>query len=164
MTVFARIPPGGRRGLAQAFIRSGVERGITGGAIVRSLREVGLTYRRTQMLEDVRTFRGVTAVRPALKATRKDFYPSERMYRSPQRFMLRKYGYDVRVRFFDPRTNETRTQFTRISTDIPMRIQDIEGKALDYFRPPSDEYEFTDVESVIESAYARPEEERVWIE
>lgn len=164
MTDFARLLPGGRRGLAQAFIRSGVERGITGGAIIRTLREAGLTYRRTVMLADIRTFRGITAVKPALQAIRKDFYPSERMYRSPFKFAYRKYSYDVRMRFFDPRKQETITQYTRISSDVPMRIMDIERQARDYFRPPADEYEFTDLNATIASAILKPEEEAAWTE
>lgn len=118
-----------RRKLAQPFIRGGVERGLSTRQIQRVLRNQGLTYRRTNFLADIRTYRHARRVRPTLQAVRKDLYPSENLYSSPRAYMRANYRYNTRVEFRHRVTGERRSMYRWVESDIPLTPGQAEREA-----------------------------------
>ncbi|GAH67403.1 unnamed protein product, partial [marine sediment metagenome] len=63
-----------------ARMRIAFREGVSASRFIRDMKEVGLSYRRTDMLADYRSVAGLERVEGALRYVRKDRYPTEKNY------------------------------------------------------------------------------------
>lgn len=131
---------GGVRGLSQAFIKSGVSRGLSAAATIRTLRAQGLTYRRKSMLADFREWAEVPAKADRIKAVRKDYRPSRELYVTTTGKQLRAFRYQVTVDVYNPESKE-KLQFTcNVTSDRQMTIGEVEAEALEPIKRSTEAY------------------------
>ena len=134
---------GGVRGLAQAFLRSAAESGLSVNEAIRQLRasELG-TYRRADMLADYRQFMGIEKKADVLKYIREDYKPSRSMYTQTKGYQRAPFRYQVNMSVYKPLTGETVIVPTNISSDVQLTKRQIEESGIDAVSPALDKSEF----------------------
>jgi hypothetical protein len=140
---------GGIRGLAQAFLRSAAERGLSANEAINAMKAGGLgTYRRQEMLTDYRQFLGVPKKADVLKNVRKDYRPSEDLFTPTKGYQRSVYRYQVNVAILNPETGEGNILSTNIATELPLTVRQAESAAVDHFIDIVDRYknDIVDVE------------------
>ena len=123
---------GGIRGLAQAFLRSAAEKGLSFADAFNAMREGGLsTYRRTDMLKDYRQFLGIPDKADVLKYVRRDYRPSRDLYTVATGYQRANFRYQVDIDVYNRTTGESFPMSTNISSDVQLTRGDIEAAGLD---------------------------------
>lgn len=111
------------RAQAFKFIQKGVELGLNATEIISSLSDVGLTYRRTDMLADIRSFAGLPEKLNVFQNIREDLFPSFSSLQLGGNFMSKLYRYDVELQVQDAGSDESFTVFRQVSSDTPLTRQ-----------------------------------------
>jgi len=113
-----------------SFLRGAVARGWGSNAIIRRARELGLpTYRRADMLRDIRILRGEARVFEAMKYVRREAIPSERLYLPSKTALPKRYMTTVRLRGFDIETGEDVERYVSVVHDVLRRRRELEEAA-----------------------------------
>lgn len=98
----------------------------------RELSAAGLGVRRTDLLDAVRSIRGVEAAADRLKSVRSDLRPDPQRMPIARTRQLREYSFRVRVQGIHPETGERQSRYFQVATDDLMTRAEIEEIALDY--------------------------------
>ncbi len=114
---------------ALSSIIRGISEGLSDNTIQRTLQDEGLGYRRTDMLSDIRTLRGVETSSARLRTLPPDRHadPSRMPYALTQQ--LREYSFRVRVSGFDPNVGQRVDRFINVSTNELLTRTEIEDIA-----------------------------------
>jgi len=108
---------GVRRALGRVLIQGLVPQGLGANAIIRALQRGGVSYRRKDMLDDIRLFSGKVKYEDAVRAV-KDNEVVPRRYMVETTFK-RPYKYKVTgdVTYYDPLTGQSWTEQKSFYTD-----------------------------------------------
>lgn len=134
------VPFGGIRGLAQAFVRSAVTRGLSAADTIRTLTAEGLTYRRTDMLKDYREWAQVPVKADRIKYVRHDYYPSKELYVETTGKQMRAFRYQVAVEVYNPETRERLHMTTNVVSDFQMTPAQVYDEALEPIKAATEAY------------------------
>jgi len=128
---------GVRRALGRVLIQGLVPQGLGANAIIRALQRGGVSYRRKDMLDDIRLFSGKMKYEDAVRATG----PGERV---PTRYMVEtsfkrphKYRVYMDVEFEHPITGETYTQEKSFYTDEYLDVDEWESRGVERIKKQS---------------------------
>ena len=105
--------------------------GWTTTRIQTTLRSVGLGYRRTDMLADIRTYKGVERARDPLRAVPRKFLPSDNLINQTELNLRRRYRVTYHVDYMDPETGFTETKYSSLSTSHLRSIEEMEDRMRD---------------------------------
>jgi len=119
---------GVRRALGRVLIQGLVPQGLGANAIIRALQRGGVSYRRKDMLDDIRLFSGKMKYEDAVRAV-KDNEVVPRQYMVETTFK-RPYKYKVTgdVTYYDPATGQRWTEQKSFYTDELARKEEWIGK------------------------------------
>jgi hypothetical protein len=135
-----RVEKGTNRAKAQPFLEGMAARGISANEALRTLREMGLGYRRTDFLADYRTYTGREKAKNVAKYIRKDRYPTQATMVADVRNLKDKYQSHVVYSYIDRRTGEEKTDYLFIGSEKPMMVGEIESVARDVLSNYADTY------------------------
>lgn len=144
---------GGIRGLAQAFIRSAITRKLGASATIRELSRAGLTYRRTNMLSDIREWSEVPIKQPRIKAVRREYRPSRDLYIETTGKQLRPFRYQVGIDVYNPETGERMHMTSNVGSERQMSISEIEAEALEPIKRSTEAYKSIISGYTVEAAF-----------
>lgn len=109
-------------------MRGALREGLSASRFIADMREVGLSYRRTDMLADWRSVNELERKEGAVRYVRKDRYPTEKTIASVEWAISREYMYKVKVqsvvRIGEPITE----RFVNIMSDVPLTPAMIEAE------------------------------------
>lgn len=112
--------PGSIRALARAAIPGYLERGLGSNAIINALRPMGLSYRRTDMLADIRHFSGLAKLEGAVRAVAPTtIFPRHAMVETDL-LRPRRYYVKARMTVFDELTLEEEERWVSFYTNQRM--------------------------------------------
>ncbi len=127
------VTGGVARALARAMIGSYVSAGLGSNAIINVFRDLGIGYRRTTMLEDIRQITGLARLENTVKNLPSNLlFPQYGMVQSYLR-RARRYRVYVRATVEDLKTGESFEKMTSFYTDSRMSKDDWESTWLDQF-------------------------------
>lgn len=106
-----------RRGLAFPFISRGVAEGMSSEAIIKALRETGLSYRRQDMLADIRSVREGAKVREEFRTMTPDTPVDPDRYAMWEWNIKEPYLYQVALSVTDRQTGKTELQYYGVLSD-----------------------------------------------
>jgi len=135
-----RIKKGTIRGMAQPYLQKFISMGLSANETIRRLREVGLGYRRTDMLADIRMYRGVEKAKDVGKYIRKDRFPTESTMVKTVLNQKRKYNSFIHYKYLDLETQEVKTKAFFVAHDEPLTVGSIEQAAGKFISENADEY------------------------
>jgi len=95
-----------------AKMRGAFREGLSASRFIGEMREVGLSYRRTDMLADWRSVAGLEAKKDAMKYVRKDRYPTEKVMASVSWALSKEFMYVVKVQ-------------SRLTPDVPVTERNV---------------------------------------
>lgn len=134
---------GGARALAQAFLRSAAEQGLSITDAIKAMDAGGVqTYRRTDMLKDYREFAGIPDRADRLKYVPKSYYPSRELYTTTSGYQHTKFRYQLDIDVYKPLTGETFTMSTNIASDQPLTVSQLESAGIESVKGGIDRSEF----------------------
>jgi hypothetical protein len=123
MSLFeGEIPPGSRRGLAQAIIASGVEQGLPGSIILETLRKYGLGYRTQDFYEDYRRISGGLMAKRIGYSVSDDAYPGFGTRYASLHPPEARYRFRFEAITYDPETGEFGRRYIYIQSDRMDRV------------------------------------------
>jgi len=103
-----------------ARMRGAFREGLSASRFIKDMREVGLSYRRTDMLADWRSINELERKEGAVRYVRKDRYPTEKTIAAVEWAISKEYMYKVKVqsvvRIGEPITE----RFVNIMSDVPL--------------------------------------------
>lgn len=111
-----------------ARARGYVREGVSAGRWIRDMRELGLTYRRTDMLADYRNVLHIETKKDALKYVRKDRYPTEKVMASVTWALSKEFMYVVKVRSVLKLGEPVTERNINILSDVPMTPTMVEAE------------------------------------
>jgi len=124
-TEFQRLSATERRALAHPFMRSLAQEGVGAEVMYRTLREAGLSYRRTEMLRDYRNFLHLAAhERDIVNLAPERFVPRSWFARGPE-YQKSNIRYLVRYKAFLPVEQEWTTLHVFISAESELRKEQV---------------------------------------
>jgi len=105
-----------------------IAKGLSASTFIKEMQDVGLGYRRTDMLADWRSVGEIEKKEGELRYVRKDRYPTEKTIAAVQWELSQEYMYKVRVQS-QLRVGEPITErFVNIMSDVPMTPAMIEAE------------------------------------
>ena len=111
-----------------ARMRKAFRTGVSASAFITEMSEVGLSYRRADMLSDWRTINELEKKEGTLRYIRKDRYPTETTMAAVTWDVSKEYMYKVkvqsRIRAGEPITE----RFVNIMSDVPMTPAMVEAQ------------------------------------
>ena len=111
-----------------ARMRGAFREGLSASRFISDMREVGLSYRRTDMLADWRTINELERKEGVLRYVRKDRYPTEKSIAAVEWAISKEYMYKIKVqsviRIGEPITE----RFVNIMSDVPLTPEMIESQ------------------------------------
>jgi len=115
-----------------SYLRGAVARGWSSNRIIERARELGLpTYRRSEMLRDIRILRGEAEVAERMKYVRRDAVISERLYLPSKTYLPTRYVTTVELRGFDLETGESFRKHVTLAHDTLRRREELEDIAME---------------------------------
>jgi hypothetical protein len=112
---------GGWKLLAQTFLRSAAEAGISASEAFRQMEAGGIgTYRRTDMLADYREFANIPAKANRLQYVRNDYTPSRDLFTEVSGFQRSLYRYQINFDVLKRSTGESFTMSTNVASETPL--------------------------------------------
>jgi len=112
----------------QQYIKSAAIKGLGANKTIEALKGIGLGIRRTEGLKQYREYAQIPAKADLLKYVRKSYRPSERLYTRQEGWMTRDYRYTIAYQSVNLETGIVSTQHTRLISDNPMTIGEIEAE------------------------------------
>lgn len=155
---FQRLSSSQRRALAHPFMRSLAEQGIGAEAMYRTLREAGLSYRRSEMLRDYRNFLHLAAhERDIVNLSAEQFVPKSWFARGPE-YQKSNIRYMVRYQAFLPVEQEIATFHVYISSERELtkaEVLEIAKQIVEPRRPgsPQDPTDFELIQAEYKPGY-----------
>lgn len=111
-----------------ARMRGAIKEGLSASRFIADMREVGLAYRRNDMLADWRNEAGIEKKEDLLRYVRKDRYPTEKTIASVTYDISKEFMYKVKVRSVIRVGEPITERFVNIMSDIPMTPAMIEAE------------------------------------
>jgi len=138
------------RASARLLLPGYIEAGLSGNMIIKTLRQAGLSYRRTDLLKDIRIMKGIAISATRIKNVRKDRIPSSQVFARGPTPHNAEYAYQVRLSSFDPYTGKAADTWVTMLDDKRRSIQEMEDKAVLIFGKESEDqvYNVSDVVNV----------------
>jgi len=109
-----------------ARMAGAIAEGMSASKFISQMREVGLGYRRTDMLADWRSVGEIEKKEGALRFVRKDRYPTEKTLAAVQWELSQEYMYKVKVQSVIRVGEPITERFVNIMSDVPMTPEMIE--------------------------------------
>jgi len=149
----------GIRGMAQAFLRSAAEAGMSANEAIRQLQSGGLqTYRRTDMLKDYRQFLGIPERADKLQHVRLDYRPSRNLFTDVMGFQRSRYRYQVNIYTHNPVSGKDTVMSTNVASDVQLTRRQIEEAGLNAVLKTVDDYKDDIVKYNVAAAFHRADE------
>jgi len=120
------------------------------------LRESGLGIRRTDLLSQVRHYRGEEPSKEYIKALKNDVLPDASRFAASARKMETNYQYTVRLAALDPNTGERTTLYRTVSTNTVLTKNQTYTLLADAIENNPGNYPYQFEEMVIEAARSNP--------
>jgi len=99
------------------LLQAGVEAGQSANQIIQSAMDLGLSFRRSTMLEVIRGLKDEVSARSYILSVRNNFLPNPQKFGVALTNLIREYSYRVRVEGIDPFTGEKLKIFSTVSTN-----------------------------------------------
>jgi hypothetical protein len=135
-----RVEKGTIRAQAQPIMEGLAARGVSANEALKTLREMGLGYRRTDFLADYRTYTGREKAKDVAKYIRKDRYPTAATMVADVRNLKDKYQAHVTYTYFDKTTGEEKRDYVYIGSENLMTPGEVESIASDLLSNYADSY------------------------
>lgn len=113
-----------------ARMRGAIKKGVSASRFIADMREIGLSYRRTDMLADWRLETGAEKKKGLLRYVRKDRYPSTTQMSGLAPTASKEYLYKLRYEAVLRPGEKPKEQFVNINSDVPMTSTMIEEETL----------------------------------
>jgi len=111
-----------------ARMRSAFREGLSASTFIAQMQEIGLSYRRTDMLADWRTINELEVKEGTLRYVRKDRYPTEKTIAAVSWEMGKEYMYKVQVQSVIRAGEPVTERFVNIMSDVPMTPAMVEAE------------------------------------
>ena len=121
-------PKGVERAEVIQRIKGAISEGLSASKFISKMRAAGLSYRRTDMLDDWRTVGNIEKKTGLMRYIRKDYYPSAATYAQVTWKTSREYMYKVRIETRISPDKPTETRFVNILSDKPMTPRELESE------------------------------------
>jgi len=115
-------------------IRIAFREGMSASTFINEMKEIGLSYRRTDMLADFRSVNELESKADLFKYVRKDYYPTEKTIAQVGWELSREYLYKVKVSSRISPGEPLTERFVNIMSDIPMTPGMVEQATVEMFR------------------------------
>ncbi|GAI64195.1 unnamed protein product [marine sediment metagenome] len=116
------------RAIVIAKMRGAFREGLAASRFIKDMRDIGLSYRRTDMLADWRSVNELERKEGVLRYVRKDRYPTEKTIAAVTWETSKEFMYKVKVqsviRIGEPITE----RFVNIMSDVPMTPAMVEAE------------------------------------
>jgi len=113
-----------------SFLRGAVSRGMSADSIIRTARELDLpTYRRSEMLSDIRVLQGAEELGDRMKYVNRDATISDSLYAPTGKGVFRNYLTFVKLSGVDSATGEAVERVVGVSHDTLLTRGEIEEEA-----------------------------------
>jgi len=126
-----------KRAAAIPLMRRAIDKGQSRVSFLRELRTKGLTYRKTTMLGDWRTYAEIETKRDLYKYVRKDRLPSERVMAKVSWELPKEYMYYVKTRRQIAPEEPIIEQVKAVHYDLPLTPIEVEELAWKEIREQS---------------------------
>jgi hypothetical protein len=143
------------RNLARSMFSSFYSQGVSANEALRTLRGMGLGYRRQDFLRDYREGLGKFNQESTIKFVRNDAIPSDSAFLPKYHGLPDKYGYLVRYTQFDTDRGEYVSGYAWYFTDYKGTKRQIADRIIDYFVGRG-KYNATEIEITIEAGHINP--------
>ena len=135
---------GGWKAIAQAFLRSAAEAGLSANEAISQMQQGGIsTYRRTDMLADYRSFANIPAKADMLKYVRSDYTPSQRLFTEVSGYQHSLYRYQINFDLLKRSTGERFTFSTNVASDSALTKGEASANGINSIK---DSMELSDIE------------------
>jgi len=114
------------------FLMGAVNKGLSANSIIKMAQDLGISYRRQTMLDDIRILKGVEKIWEPLKYVPKDAKISEKNLVPSSKPMLTKYQFKVKADIYRHDLRERRSVYLTVSSDTLMSPNEIKRKLIDY--------------------------------
>jgi len=114
-----------------ARMRKAFRGGLSASSFINTMREAGLTYRRTDMLADWRSVNELEIKEGTARFIRKDRYPTEKTIAAVQWEMSKEFMYKVQVHSQLKAGEPITEKFINIMSDVPMTPSMVEAEVED---------------------------------
>lgn len=108
--------------------RKYIRKDISAGQWIRSMKELGLSYRRTTMLGDYRSTLNIEKKKGAMRFVRKDYYPAKAAIAEVEWALSKEYMYKVKVESRLRPDEPLVERFVNIMSDTPMTSRMVEAE------------------------------------
>ena len=149
MAILAKLTASQNR--VYSAVQGAVGRGLGLNDTQKLLQGVGMGIRREQISELVNYFSGVTKAGYDVSKVRKDYFPNVDKFPSALTTLRREYSYNVRLGKTGEFDELDRPVFNyvTVTTDRPMRIQDILDEAEEYYKTGDENASGAPVEELV---------------
>ena len=110
-------------------MKSAIESGQTASSFISTMKEAGLSYRRSTMLADWRSIGNIESKKGLARYVRKDRTPTARVVADVEWNLSREFMYKVRVETRLRPGEPLETRFINIMTDKPLTPGEVESQA-----------------------------------
>jgi len=141
------------RSMAQSFLRAGGKEGIGSNAILSTIRDAGLGYRRTDFLKDYRNYQRIPSQSEIMKYVGGDKRLAEFNYIELPRFQKGNYAYVIDVKVLNPATGDVFDMRTTVSSDNALTRRQATEAGVDAVIPSIDASKFDILGYDWENAY-----------
>jgi len=114
-----------------AKMRGAFREGVTATGFIAEMREVGLSYRRVDMLDDWRSVNELEKKEGTLRYVRRDYYPTERTIAQVTWVTSKEYMYKVKVYARTRPDEPILERFVNIMSDVPMTPAMLESEVIE---------------------------------
>jgi len=101
-------------------MKSAIAEGLSASRFIAEMRELGLSYRRTDMLADWRSVGEIEKKEGMLRYVRKDRYPTEKTIAAVEWDLSKEYMYKVQVKLIMRPGEPITERFVNIMSDVPL--------------------------------------------
>jgi len=119
-------PQGVQRAEVIQRIKGAITEGLSASKFITEMKEAGLGYRRTDMLNDWRSVGNIQKKTGTLRNMRKDYFPSASTYAQVTWQTSREFMYKVRVETRISPDEPSESRFVNIVSDKPMTPRELE--------------------------------------
>lgn len=112
-------------------MRGGFRKGQSASSFITEMRNVGLSYRRTEMLADWRAVNEIESKAGLLRNVRRNYYPSTKAMAHVGWNMSQEYMYVINVKTRRGEAEQLEDKRVNIMSDIPLTPHEIEEELRD---------------------------------